>query len=162
LGVCNQTLRTLVCVCVVECAVVAMCCWVVLSSHLNSYRGSYHSKRWKVAVTEIDQNQTADCRWLVVSNHIEQSCQGLGHCPFSALRRQCYAPDVSRRVVTDRDGPSGFSSPMANKTSTTPTNGQSLGFEQQLNIRPMFVVHKTFNIDFGLYVGDCEAAATDK
>jgi hypothetical protein len=51
---------------------------------------------------------------------------------------------------------------MANKTSTTPTNGQSLGFEQQLNIRSMFVVHKTFNIDFGLYVGDCEAAATDK
>jgi hypothetical protein len=26
----------------------------------------------------------------------------------------------------------------------------------------MFVAHKTFNIDFGLYVGDCEAAATGK
>jgi hypothetical protein len=38
----------------------------------------------------------------------------------------------------------------------------SLGFEQQVNVDQCLFVHKTRDIDFGLYVGDCEAAANDE
>ena len=38
----------------------------------------------------------------------------------------------------------------------------SLGFEQQVNVDQCLFIHKTRNIDFGLYVDDCEAAATDE
>ena len=37
----------------------------------------------------------------------------------------------------------------------------SLSFEQQVNVDQCLFVHKTRNIDFGLYVDDYEAAATD-